>query len=293
VSAGARSEEGRVESGGMALPWSARLPEAPRAALVFVHGLAEHRGRYAHVLDHFAERGFAGYALDYRGHGQSPGIRVHVDSFGEFTDDVAALQALLASRHPGLPVVLVGHSQGGLVVLHHALRRPGGLAGLVLSSPLLGIHPASRPSPLRRALAWMVTPLAPRLLQPSGVSSSRLSHDPAVAAAYRADPLVSRTVSLGWYAAVHRAFDFVLANAGALAMPALVLASPDDTLVDPEATRRFLAAAPPARVEAEWYPGLYHELFNETEKPRVFARVERWLERTLPPPAPAAAPAPR
>jgi acylglycerol lipase len=292
VSPGAPAEEGRVESAGLVLPWSARLPGAPRAVLLFVHGLAEHRGRYAHVLQHFAERGFAGYALDYRGHGQSPGIRVHVDSFDEFADDVAAMQALAASRHPGLPLFLVGHSQGGLVALHHALRRPQGLAGLVLSSPFLGIHPRSRPGALRRLLARVVTPIAPRLLQSSSVNTDRLAHDPAVGPAYRADPLVSRTVSLGWYAAAHQAFDFVQANAGALALPALVVATPDDFLAWPEATRRFLAAVPAARVEAEWYPGLYHELFNEIEKARVFARVEQWLERRLPP-ASGSSPSPR
>ena len=278
----ARAEEGRVDStGGLTLPWSSRLPEAPRAALLFVHGLAEHRGRYAHVLAHFSDRGFAAYALDTRGHGQSPGLRVHVESFHEFADDVAAMQALVAARHPGLPLILVGHSQGGLVVLHHALRRPQGVAGIVLSSPFLGIHPRSRPGPLRRALAFLVTPLAPRLLQPSSVNTDRLSHDPAVGPAYRADPLVSRTVSLRWYAALQEAFDFVGSNAGALAVPALVLASPDDALADPAATRRFLTVAPAARAEAEWYPGLYHELFNEIEKPRVFARVEQWLDLRL------------
>ncbi|HEX6737435.1 MAG TPA: alpha/beta hydrolase [Vicinamibacteria bacterium] len=288
-----RLEEGQVDSGGLALPWSARLPESPRAALLFVHGLAEHRGRYAHVLAHFAGRGYAAYAFDYRGHGQSPGIRVHVDSFGEFADDVAAMQALVAARHPGLPLALVGHSQGGLIVLHHALRRPQGLLGIVLSSPLLGVEPASRPGLVRRALARMVTPLMPRLLQRTGVNTDRLSHDPAVGPAYRADPLVSRTVSLGWYAALHEAFDFVRTNAGALALPALFLVSPDDSLSDPEATRRFLASAPSGRAEAEWYPGLYHELFNETEpeRARVFARVEQWLQARLPPPARAASPA--
>jgi acylglycerol lipase len=282
--------DGRASSGdGLSLAWRAQLPESPRAALLFVHGLAEHAGRYEHVLAHFAQRGYAGYALDYRGHGQSPGARVHVDDFAEFADDVRAVQALVAERHPGLPLVLVGHSQGGLIVLHHVLRRPEGLTGIVLSSPFLGIHPSSRPGPLKRALARVVTKVAPRLQQKSTVDTDRLSRDPAVAPAYRQDPLVSRTVSLGWYAALHEAFAFVRSRAAALALPALVLVSPDDVLADPQATREVLGALPPARVEAEWFPGLYHELFNEIEKERVFARIERWLE-ALPahrPPAPA------
>lgn len=275
----ARVEEGRTAgTHGLPLFWRAQVPEPARAALLIVHGLAEHSGRYTHVLAHFAARGYASYALDYRGHGLSPGPRVHVDDFAEFAGDVGAAQALVAARHPRLPLVLVGHSQGGLVVLHHVLRRPEGVAGVVVSSPFLGIHPSSRPGAFKRMLARVVTPMAPRLMQTSSVNTDRLSHDPLVGPAYRSDPLVSRTVSLGWYAAAHEAFAFVLSRAATLAPPTLVLASPDDSLADPEATRRFLAAAP-ERVEAEWFPGLYHELFNELEKPRVFARLEQWLAR--------------
>jgi acylglycerol lipase len=283
--------EGRAPSpDGLSLAWRAQVPPGPRAALLFVHGLAEHAGRYEHVLAHFAGRGYAAYALDYRGHGRSPGRRVHVGDFAEFAGDVRAVQALVAERHPGLPLVLVGHSQGGLIVLHHVLRRPEGLAGIVLCSPFLGIHPSSQPGALKRALARVVTPIAPGLLQKSTVDTDRLSRDPAVGPAYRSDPLVSRTVSLRWYAALHEAFAFVRSRAATLALPALVLASPDDVLADPQATREVLRVLPPARVEAEWFPGLYHELFNEIEKERVFERIERWLE-ALParprPPAPA------
>jgi alpha-beta hydrolase superfamily lysophospholipase len=191
------------------------------------------------------------------------------------------MQGVVRGLHPDRPLVLVGHSQGGLVALYHALRRPEGLAGIVLSSPFLGIHPRARPGTLRRLLASVLTPLMPRLLQKTKVNTNRLSHDPEVGSAYRADPLVSRAVSLGWYAALQQAFAYVQAQAGALALPALVLASPDDPLADPDATRAFLAKAPAGWAEGVWFPGLYHELFNETEKPRVFAQVERWLDWLL------------
>ena len=67
------------------LYWQRHTPDdTPRAALLFVHGLAEHSGRYGHVMRHFAEVGFDCWAVDYRGHGKSPGLRVHVDRFDEF-----------------------------------------------------------------------------------------------------------------------------------------------------------------------------------------------------------------
>jgi alpha-beta hydrolase superfamily lysophospholipase len=107
--------------------------------------LAEHSGRYDHVARHFAARGYASHAIDLRGHGRSPGPRVHVDSFDPWLDDVKAGLVLVRRAHPGVPVVVVGHSQGGLVVLLQALRDPDDRAATVVSSPLLGVAPRRGP----------------------------------------------------------------------------------------------------------------------------------------------------
>jgi lysophospholipase len=98
-----------------------------------------------------------------------------------------------------------------------------------------------------------------------------------VVTAYVEDPLVSRRVSPAWYAALRRAQVEVRGGAARLAVPALVLASPDDGLVDPDAVRRFVATAPADKVEASWWPGLSHELMNEPEREQVLARIDGWL----------------
>ena len=89
-----KREEGWIESAdGNRLFWRRHTPEEdPRAILLMVHGLAEHSGRYLHVLDHFANVGFDCWAHDYRGHGQSPGLRVHVREFDEFLTTKPATQ---------------------------------------------------------------------------------------------------------------------------------------------------------------------------------------------------------
>ena len=121
-------EQGWFESAdGTRLLWRRLRPEDDaRATLLFVHGLAEHSGRYLHVLENFAGAGYDCWAFDYRCHGESPGLRVHVDRFDEFVDDVAAAHRMVRDAVPNRPLILVGHSQGGLLVLRYATANPDG-----------------------------------------------------------------------------------------------------------------------------------------------------------------------
>jgi len=277
-----RNEDGRVATAdGLALYWRAWTPERARAALLFVHGLAEHSGRYAGPAGFFASRGYACYAVDLRGHGRSPGPRVDVSSFDRFLADVGATHALVRERHPGVKTFLVGHSQGGLLVLQYALRHPEGLPGVVASSPVLAVHPASRPSRARELAARVLRRVAPRLRIPSGLDARWLSRDPEVVAAYLNDPLVSRRVSARWFASLLQAQEEVEGGAAAFPVPALVMAASADRLVDPEATRRFAERAPRGLVRLVCWEGLFHELFNEPEKEEVLGAVERWLAPRL------------
>jgi alpha-beta hydrolase superfamily lysophospholipase len=257
------------------------LPDRPRAVVLLVHGLAEHSGRYEATARFFVAHGLAVHAFDHRGHGQSPGLRVHVASFEEYRRDLRAALSSARAAHPGLPLVLLGHSQGGLVALTHALRDPGGLAGLVLSSPFLGVADRSRPSPWLAVTGRLVALVRPRTLFPSGADPALLSRDPAVGAAYAADPLVSRTVSAGWFRAAESAHVEAHARAADLRVPALVLYAGADGLVDPDATARWIAKAPSTHVEAFRYHGLYHEILNGPEGDEVRARMEAWIARTL------------
>ena len=257
-------------------------PPAPRAALVLVHGLADHSSRFAEPAGRLAEAGYATHALDYRAHGRSPGLRVHVGSFEEFRDDVRAALDVARRVDPGLPLFLLGHSQGGLIGLSLALREPRAVDGLVLTSPFLGVHPSLRPGLGLRLLARGLASFWPTRLFPNGVDPSFVSRDPAVVAAYRTDPLVSGAVSAGWYRAATATLDEVRTRAHDLAVPTLVHYAGDDRLVDAEATAAWIAGAPAGRVEAVRWPGLYHEVLNEPEKDQVMARILAWLDKQTP-----------
>jgi len=278
-----RVQDGWTESAdGNRLFWRRHAPESnARAVLLVVHGLAEHTGRYLHVLDHFANAGFDCWAYDYRGHGQSPGLRVHVRSFDEFLTDLAAARRLASEAQPDIPFFLVGHSQGGLIVLREALTHPQGLEGIVVSSPFLGMHPDAAPSAPLHMVANIVSTFAPTLMFSKVAEPSALSRDPKVPEAYINDPLVSTTVSARWFTSVLAAHADTHARASALSLPALIMQSGDDHVTDPAKTRSWVADAPSDLVDYVEWEGLYHEMFNEPEKEQVFERVEAWLDERL------------
>lgn len=279
MTADVRQQEGWLHTrDGLKLFWREWLPDDPRAMMLVVHGLGEHSGRYLHVASYFAQRGFVVRALDYRGHGRSDGARVHVDRFDEFVEDLALLRVKAHAEHPSLPLVLVGHSQGGLIVLRSVLCSPESVAGAILSSPLLGVHPSSRPGPLLATASQLLSVLAPRLRLANNVDPSLVSRDPAVVEAYRRDPLVSSRVSSRWFTSLLAAIEDTFHAAASLRVPLLLMASGSDRLVDPEAAARWASRAPSSLVEYVLWDGLYHEMFNEPEQEAVFRRMQSWWQ---------------
>jgi alpha-beta hydrolase superfamily lysophospholipase len=277
-------DDGRVHSpDGLSIYWQRWLPEAPKAIMLFVHGLGEHSGRYLNLVEHLTPQGFGCYGLDYRAHGRSPGLRVHVDRFDQFLMDLGAVHGLVRREHPGLPIFLMGHSQGGLIVLLYALEYPKDIPGVVISSPFLGIHDSVKPNAVVKVVAPILSQIFPKVLFPNNVDATYLSHDPDVVTAYKEDPLVSGKVSARWFTSLLEAQRKVLDEAPTLSMPALVMQSGGDRLVDVEATRRWVEHAPKELVEYEEWEGFYHEMLNELEpdRRRVLERMDAWLEPKL------------
>ncbi|MCU0304311.1 MAG: lysophospholipase [Thermoanaerobaculales bacterium] len=266
---------------GLELYWQSwQPPGEPEGVLVFVHGLAEHSGRYLNPVRHFVARGWTCFGFDYRGHGRSPGARAHVGTFDEYLADLAEGHRLAKIRHPGQRIFLVGHSQGGLLSLLYAESGPDDLDGVVVSSPFLGIHPDSRPSRLALGASRIAARLTPKMKLANLADPTFLSRDPAVAEAYVGDPLVSREVTMGWAAAALDAQRKVLAEASLMTLPTLVMQAGADRLADPDASRTWVASAPADLVEYVEWDGFYHELFNEPrfDRRQVFDRMEAWLE---------------
>ncbi len=248
-------------------------PEGPaRAAVLLLHGIAEHSGRYEHVGERFAAAGFDTVAIDHRGYGLSGGRRGHCDWWSQFSDDVA--DQLFEVRRLGLPTVLLGHSLGGLMATRFVVDDRPEPDLLVLSGPALGVE-----VPLHLRLAAPVLGiLAPNLEIKDEGDPSLLSSDPGVGERFYADPLRVPNPTARMGREILRAISQARAGIERVTMPTLVLHGGDDALVPPEASEIFETLP---NVERIVYPGLRHEVFNEPTGPEVIDRVVAWVDSNL------------
>ncbi len=252
------------------------LPESePEAVLMIVHGLGEHSGRYANLVNHFVPMGFAVYGMDHPGHGKSDGIRKYVERFEDFVDNVKSYFDEIQARHAGKPIFLVGHSMGGLIGAVYLLDHQAGLKGAIFSGPCVKIP--GNVSPITVFIGKMLVALMPKIgflkTAPEGVS-----RDPAVVQAYIDDPLVCKkktTVRLA--AEILKAMERVCSQAGKITLPMLILQGGADWIVDPAGAQMFFDLISSADKDLKIYDGLYHEVYNEPEHPRVLRDVEHWI----------------
>ena len=253
------------------------LPEdVPQVLLVVSHGLAEHGGRYAALAAQMVGRNCAVYALDHRGHGRSGGPRANIGRFEYVVSDLGTFIGRAQRQHPGVPVVLFGHSMGGAIALACALRYEDVLRALVLSAPALA--PPEPPGALRRLALRAASAWRPD----SGVlqlQSSYVSRDPEVVKAYQRDPGVYRgPIPARTAAELLDGMELVALHAPELQLPVLIQHGTADRLVP-------LAAVQPIyqrlglqkRRTIRLYEGLYHEVYNEPERDRVIRDLVNWL----------------
>ena len=247
-----------------------------RGRVHVIHGLGEHAGRYEGLAQRLRAQGFEVWAHDHRGHGRSDGPRGVLPHTAALIDDaVAVLRQVQAEHDDGLPCVVLGHSMGGLVAAALVARGTERVDGLVLSSPALGL---ALSWPQQRLLVFMHR-WAPDVTISNGLHPERLSHDPAVVAAYVNDPWVHSRVSARLIHGMLDQAPGVFSAAAQWRIPTLLMFAGDDALVDPEGSRRWAIAAPASMLQAQEFPGLYHEIFNETPElaAPVWASLNDWL----------------
>lgn len=249
---------------------------SPRAAVVLIHGVCEHGGRYRPLAEELTRHGYAVYAIDLRGHGRSEGQRILIRRFDDHLDDAEQLLAEVQARYADRPVFLLGHSMGGAVAARLVIRRRPAIQGVILSAAAVRV--AGHLFPLLRRLAGVVSILFPRL-RLVRVGTGRLSRDPAVIADFKADPLVYNgkfPVRTG--AEILRAARELHRELESLELPVLILHGTGDWITDPRGSRELYERARSKDKTLKLYDGLYHDLFHEPEWRQVTADVVAWLE---------------
>jgi alpha-beta hydrolase superfamily lysophospholipase len=253
------------------------LPEglALRGVVILVHGLGEHAGRYDTLARRLNSWGFAVRGYDQYGHGESDGMRGGLPVRPRLLDDLAdVIESTRRRMEAGVPMVVLGHSMGGLVASCLVAQRQVPIEGLVLSSPAL--DPGL--SAFQKLLLAMLPRIAPNLTVGNGLDPDFISHDPDVVAAYKADPMVHDRISGRLARFIAGSGPLVLEHAPHWRVPTLLMWAGEDKLVNPRGSRAFAAAAPRGVVTARCFEGLFHEIFNELDAEPVFATLRQWLD---------------
>jgi alpha-beta hydrolase superfamily lysophospholipase len=257
---------------------------APRLVVVFTHGFSPYATPYRHVAQALVEAGHAVTLYDVRGHGHSTGRRGHVEAFDDYTADLERVVARARAPFPGVPFALIGHSQGGAIVLDYLLPARSAPARVmpfcaVVAAPMLAI---TVPIPWYKLVTNLLFgPLFRRLPIGNGITGPMITRNEEIQRAFARDPLVHHVATSRWFGEAAKMQARVRASAAQLTVPILLLTAGADLIVSPAAQDELARAAPPGLLEQRTYPSLFHELFLEPERDRVIDDMTTWMAGKL------------
>ena len=253
----------------------------PKAVVLLAHGYAEHAGRYEHVAKRLTDAGYAVYAVDHWGHGRSDGTPGFVPRFTAFTDGMAELLTLVEVNHGDMPRLLLGHSMGGLISTLFLIERQSAFVAAALSGP--AIVPGAPPSRFTVWISRFLSRFFPRL-GVLALDANGVSRDPAVVAAYLADPLVY-TGKIGARLGKEFMDAMAAAQAGApkITLPILLQHGEKDSLASVAGSQYLFDHVSSADKILKIYPGLFHEIYNEPEQGAVLDDLVGWFDAHVPP----------
>jgi lysophospholipase len=245
--------------------------------LLVVHGISEHGGRYDHVARRFVNEGWNVVIGDHRGHGRSSGVPVHVRHFNEYVKDLETIR----SHFELVPqqTALLGHSMGGLIITRYLQSHPDNAAAGVLISPLLGV--SVEVSRTTIALAKLLSKLSPRFRFRSRVDPSETTRNQSVLEKRTADPLIHRSLTVGWFFAMRSALITAWEEADAVNLPLLVLQAGADSIVSPEAAEYWMDLVNSDDKLFQLFPEHLHELLNEPTWPETVTEILDWLDQRI------------
>lgn len=254
----------------------------PKKVIIVQHGFGEHSGRYQNLLAALEEENATVYALDARGHGKTPGKRGHISDFGLYASDLAVLIKNAREENKGIPMVLLGHSMGGLIATQAALRPEiaAELSGLIVSSgafkPALDTTQA-----IKKAIGTVLAKIAPAVTVPAGLDVKLISRDENVVQAYINDPLVHGKISMKMGVDLFATGEALLEQASRITLPILVIHGDADGIALSQGSKEFFQALSSKDKTLKIYPGFYHETMNEpfADRKQVLSDIVKWINK--------------
>lgn len=252
-----------------------RPPGKPKAVVVIVPGFNSHGGQYLWVADQLVSDGFAVYAVDLRGRGQSDGERFYVNDIGEYSGDVDLVVKLAKSREAGLPIYLLGHSAGGVVACIYTLDHQADLAGLVCESFAFQVPAPDAAIAALKGLAH-ITPHVHVL----ALKNEDFSRDPAAVKAMNEDPLIAKeSQPAKTIAALANADDRLKKEFPKITLPVFIIHGTADKATKPSGSQFFYDTAGSKDKSLKLYEGHYHDMLNDIGKEGVMADIKAWLDK--------------
>lgn len=258
--------------------WAPELPQ--KKALLLFHRGHEHSGRFKDFVEQLGLADTHVFAWDQRGHGHSPGERGYAPSFATLVRDLDEFVRHISTRFdiPLENMVVLGHSVAAVLVSTWAHDYAPPVRAMVLATPAFRVKlyvpfavPGLRVLQKARGKAFIK----------SYVKARMLTHDPAEAAAYEADPLISRSIAVNILLDLYDTSTRMIQDAGAITTPTLLLTAGSDWVVDNSATARFFQRLGSEVKQLHHYPGFHHAVLHEKDRRLPIAAVRDFMEQTF------------
>lgn len=262
---------------GTQLFYRAWLPEREtNRALILFHRGHEHSGRWQKTVEALGLHNFAIFAWDARGHGKSPGERGSAKNIMAIEKDTDAFVRWVASNYkiPIENMVVIAHSVGAVTAAAwvHDFAPP--IRALILATPALRVK-------LYVPFAIPLLRLKEKLFGPgyvkSYVKAKMLTHDPEEARKYNQDPLIFRQIAVNVLLDLYDTSTRLLADAGAITTPTLVLGAGSDWVVKLSSQKEFFNKLSSPRKAFATFPSFFHAVFHEKENEALIEDMRNFI----------------
>jgi acylglycerol lipase len=253
------------------------LPDSiPAAALIVVHGIAEHSGRYGNLVNYLVPRGYAIYSFDLRGHGKSEGKRSYIERFSNYLDDLEIFYHKVKEENNNTRIFLLGHSLGSTIAINYALEHQDEFTGLIVSGTTLKAGASISKAAI--FMAKILSVILPKM-GVSALSSEGISRDKAVIEAYINDPLdYTGKLSARTGAELLKTMEKTQSELAKLTLPLFIAHGAADRISDPSSSQMLYDGAGSKDKTLKFYPEFCHEVFNDPDCQQVFSDMEEWLK---------------
>ena len=257
------------------------LPDqTPKAIVIVQHGFCEHSGRYRHVAEYLVNKGYAVYALDLRGHGQSQGKRIYIDVFERHVEDFTRFVYWVQHHNPNTPLFVLAHSMGGTIATLWAAQNPPDISGLILSGAAIQI--IVKVPKVLLALSDFASKYLPHLPTLHFNNPDALSRDPQISDQRTKDPFIYRgRIPARSGAELLKGAQQAHQSLDKITLPLLILHGTQDTITSPQGSQGLHERAPSQDKTLILYEDFRHEILNETERARVLNDIHNWIQTHL------------